>query len=146
MPLPLSRGRVLDSSLRPADLAPLLNVDDVARSIAFYDVRGYEVLAAADDGGVPIWANLGDAAGRRLMLNHKGVIGADERQARPHYADVVLYLTYPNVTLIREKLLAAGLEVTPIERQAYGVDECWTRDSDGYELALASYFQTDSGD
>ena len=104
------------------------------------------MLAEAEDDGAPIWANLCDAAGHRLMLNRKGVIGAEERHARPLYADVVLYLTYPNVSVIHEKLLAAGFEGTPVERQAYGVDECWTRDPDGYELALASYFETDSGD
>jgi uncharacterized glyoxalase superfamily protein PhnB len=72
------------------------------------------------------------------MLNRHSRIDAAARHARPHYGDLVLYLRVASAHAMRDRLIAAGVAVSPVGRQAYGVDECYVRDPDGYELAIVS--------
>ena len=116
---------------------PLLNVADVARSIAFYEALGFAVTDRFDQDGQAIWAHLslGEA---RLMLNQQTRIDAASRRERPSYGDLVLYVYVESCAAARDALIATGWDVGPVERQDYGLDECLLRDPDGYEIALAS--------
>ena len=121
----------------PITLTPLLNVADVAQSVAFYRDLGFEVTGRFEDAGELVWVSL--AAGEaRLMLNRKDRITSEQRLARPHYGDLVLYLDVPSAHQMHAELSARGVTVGPVERQAYGVDEFCLRDPDGYELAIMS--------
>ena len=121
----------------PSTLTPLLNVSDVAKSVAFYRELGFEVTARSEDAGGLVWVSL--AAGEaRLMLNRQNRISSEQRSARPHYGDLVLYLDVPSAHQMHAELSAKGVTVGPVERQPYGVDEFGLRDPDGYELAIMS--------
>ena len=67
----------------PNKLTPLLNVADVAQSVAFYRDLGFEVTARSEDAGGLVWVSLA-AGGARLMLNRQNRIGSEQRRARPH--------------------------------------------------------------
>ena len=122
----------------PKQLVPLLNVADVARSLAFYTERlGFTLAQSYEDEGTPIWAALefGEAS---LMLNRPDHALCDGREARPSYGDVVLYLTVDDAAALHESLRAAGLEPGPLTREDYGMLEFLVRDPDGYEIAIGT--------
>lgn len=121
----------------PSTVTPLLNVADVAASVPFYERLGFTVEQRFEPEGMLHWARLRSGDGG-LMLNRQTKIGVDARRARPHYGDLVLYLRVASAHAMRDRLIAAGIEVSEVERQAYGVDECYVRDPDGYELAIVS--------
>lgn len=123
---------------RPTDLVPLLNVADVGASIDFYEELGFEVERKVEEAGTIIWANLRHEGGRALMLNAKDIISPTDRAARPHYSDTVFYLTYPSAQEMHGRLSGRGFEVTEVEPQAYGIEEFYVRDPDGYEIAIGS--------
>lgn len=118
-------------------ITPLLNVADVAASVAFYRRLGLEPAERFEDDGVLIWVML-KAGASGLMLNRQDRIHAASRRARPHYGDAVLYVKVTSAATMREALVADGVAATPVERQAYGLDEFYVRDPDGYELAITS--------
>ena len=119
-------------------LVPLLNVEDVSRSLSFYrDGLGFEIVAQHDDDDTPIWARL-SAGDTEIMLNRPDHANSGGRATRPSYGDVVLYLMVDDAASLHRALGEKGLTVGPLERQAYGVDEFQMRDPDGYEIAIGS--------
>lgn len=119
------------------DGQPLLNVADVARSVAFYRKLGFIPRQTQDDGGTPVWAFL--HSGRvGLMLNRQDRISADRRRARPDYGDMVFYFYCEDARRLRAELQAQGVACGELRREPYGLDEFRLRDPDGYELAIGS--------
>jgi catechol 2,3-dioxygenase-like lactoylglutathione lyase family enzyme len=123
---------------RPTNLVPLLNVADVAASIAFYEELGFEVKQKIEAEGALVWADLAHAGGGTLMLNAKDIIAPKDRAARPHYSDTVFYLTYPSAPEMHGRLSSRGMNVSDVEKQPYGIEEFYVRDPDGYEIAIGS--------
>lgn len=118
-------------------IIPLLNVQDVARSLAFWrDGLGFEVLQTYEWEGRLAWAQLGKGQ-VRLMLNGRGG-DPGHRLARERYTDAVLCIAVDDVHALVRELRARGLEVEDPEAQDYGLDEVVLRDPDGYDLALSS--------
>jgi uncharacterized glyoxalase superfamily protein PhnB len=116
---------------------PLLNVIDCARSVVFYrDVLGFSVADTFEADGALAWALL-KAGAAELMLNQNGRTGT-ERHARAGYTDVVLYFQVASVHALHHELVRHGVTPSEPEAQAYGVDEMYLRDPDGYELAFTS--------
>ena len=122
----------------PKQLVPLLNVADVARSLAFYIGHlGFTESNRYEDDGTPIWAAL-DYGDSSLMLNRPDHTLCDGRAARPSYGDVVLYMMVEDAAALHESLRAAGLAPGPLTREDYGMLEFLVRDPDGYEIAVGA--------
>jgi uncharacterized glyoxalase superfamily protein PhnB len=120
------------------ELIALLNVEDVTRSIAFYEaVLGAKVENEWEMGGRVRWARIAFDGGR-LMLNTPDEASSAERRRRTEFADAVLYLMCANAPARREELLAAGLDVGELSREEYGNDEFSVRDPDGYAIRFSS--------
>lgn len=118
-------------------VVPLLNVEDVARSIDFYrDALGFQVESSFEDAGRVAWARV-RCADAELMLNAHGELSR-ERRAREGYRDVVLYLSVDSAEELHARLVGKGLAPGEIRDEAYGVREFALRDPDGYELAITS--------
>ena len=121
-----------------SDLVPLLNVEDVSRSIAFYEkALGAWVENHWDQGGTVRWARIGFDGGK-LMLNTPDRTSSEERRRRPEFADAVLYLLCDDAPRRRQELLAAGLEVGKLHPEDYGNVEFAVRDPDGYAIRFSS--------
>jgi catechol 2,3-dioxygenase-like lactoylglutathione lyase family enzyme len=74
------------------ELIPLLNVEDVSRSLAFYQTAlGARVENRWDLEGTVRWARIGFEGGQ-LMLNTPDGASSTERRGRPEFADAVLYV------------------------------------------------------
>jgi uncharacterized glyoxalase superfamily protein PhnB len=121
-----------------SELIPLLNVEDVRRSIAFYQtVLGAKVESEWEHEGRVRWARIA-AEGGKLMLNSPDAAGSATRRDRPEFADIVFYLMCDDAPALRAKLVAAGLAPTELHREEYGNVEFGLRDPDGYALRFSS--------
>jgi len=117
-------------------LAPLLNVESVPRSIAFYrDHLGFQLMHEWEDQGRIRWASL-ETADVRLMLNEPHNCLSDERRERGSYEETVFYFTVEDVDSLHKQLKEAGLSVSNVSNEHYGMREFYLRDPDGYELGF----------
>ena len=119
------------------DLAPLLNVADLSRSLAFYrDALGFSVVEDFELDGQILWTALesGDA---KLML-HEAPQSDPARAKRPSYADLVLYLYVEDTAAVHATLTQNGFRPGPIEQEDVGLVEFYLRDPDGYEIGIGS--------
>ena len=127
------------------ELIPLLNVEDVRASVAFYTtvLPGASLAGQWEDEGRLRWAHL-TFDGGSLMLNEPDTVSSSERRQRADFADVVLYLGCDDAHARREELAAAGIEAGAVSSETYGQDEFSVRDPDGYSLRIASSANADS--
>ena len=123
-------------------LAPLLQVFDMPRSIAFYrDVLGFEVVGAAPNVSDDRfdWALL-RRDGVELMLNT-----AHEADARPSapdpdrvraHGDTALYFGCPDVDRAYAHLKALRVDAEEPQMAPYGMKQLYVKDPDGYVLCF----------
>jgi len=115
-------------------LVPFVHVEDVERSIAFYHHLGLTVASVYKYRGRAAWAAL-ESDRAQLMVSTDGAPVDPTRQG------VLFYLYSPDLTALREQLLAAGIEAGEIEDGTPGpAQEMRLTDPDGYVLMVA---QTD---
>jgi len=119
-------------------LVPLLNVESVDQSLAFYrTVLEAQVLAQWELEGELRWARIGFEGGE-LMLNTPDGANSQTRRARADFDDAVLYLMCEDAPARRAQLESLGVEVGPLRQEDYGSDEFALRDPDGYALRISS--------
>lgn len=123
---------------RLTQIAPLLNVEDVETSLAFYrDRLNFRIAESRGGFGEIHWCLLQrDGASIVLNRNDHGDRGA--RLARHTWGDVVLYVFCTNAQSEWADLQEAGVEVGDIDRTEDGMDEFLVRDPDGYVIVFGS--------
>jgi len=117
-------------------LTAYVHVADVQRSVDFYAKLGLELRSRHDVDGALVWALVTSEAGdmpspAQLMLAQAdGPVDADAQA-------VLFYCWTEDVAALRERLLAAGVEVGPVERPFYmPAGEVRIFDPDGYVLLV----------
>jgi catechol 2,3-dioxygenase-like lactoylglutathione lyase family enzyme len=122
-------------------MTPLLQVFDMATSLAFYcGVLGFEIVAT-DKTAAPnhnwVWLRLNSVD---LMLNT--AYDCDERPPVPNasrvasHDDAALYFGAPDVDAVYAHLLAKGIKVDKPKIAYYGMKQLWFRDPDGFGLCF----------
>ncbi len=121
-------------------MCPLLEVFDMATSLAFYrGVLGFEIVQAAPPGDDCDWCLLRLGA-TELMLNTQY-----ERHARPPapdpariaaHADTSLFFGCRDLDAAYAHLCATGIAVEPPVVRDYGMRQLSFHDPDGYNLCL----------
>jgi predicted enzyme related to lactoylglutathione lyase len=115
-------------------LTPFVHVEDVARSIAFYQHLGLTLASVYKYRGTPIWASL--TSGEAELM-----VSTDGDPIDPAGQGVLFYLYSDDLRSLREQLLAAGIAAGEIEDGTPGpTQQMQIIDPDGYELMVA---QTD---
>ncbi len=121
------------------NMIPMIAVQDVRRSLAFYrDALGFEVLTEADTIREWNWAQL--RAGPVLLM----LAGTEAGPALPHtlpggdkHDFSAIYYFYPeDVRALHASLKSRGCDVTPLETTFYGMLEFSLRDPDGHLLSF----------
>jgi catechol 2,3-dioxygenase-like lactoylglutathione lyase family enzyme len=115
-----------------SDLIPFVHVSDVARSIAFYGLLGFEVRDTYEHEGRLDWAALtsGDA---QLMLAYA------DAPIDPRSQAVLFYLYADDLDGLRDHLLANGVVAGEIADGSPGPErEMRLADPDGYCLMIAA--------
>ncbi len=116
----------------PSSLVPMVFVESVPRSIAFYGRLGFEVgnTFTPPDHAEPTWAWL-KSAGAHLMVARAGEPVVASMQS------VIFYIYCPDVAAYRTQLQQLGLEVGEIEYPFYAPrGEFRVKDPDGYCLMV----------
>jgi catechol 2,3-dioxygenase-like lactoylglutathione lyase family enzyme len=119
------------SGERVRDLIPFVHVGDVARSIDFYELLGFELKDTYGHDGRLDWAALesGDA---QLMLARASAPIERERQA------VLFYLYADDLAALRDQLRANNIAVDEIVDGSPGpAREMTLADPDGWCLMVA---------
>ena len=121
-------------------VAPLLQVFDMPRSIAFYcDVLGFQVVSTSAPGPNFDWALL-KLNGVELMLNT-----AYENDLRPPspvparvaaHEDTCLYFGCPDVDAVYTHLRKKGVDAKKPSIAPYGMKQLYLSDPDGFNLCF----------
>ena len=117
---------------RVTGLVPFVHVDDVERSIAFYQHLGFIVTSVYKYRERAVWAAL-QSEGAELMLTRDG------DSIDPAGQGVLFYLYSPDLAALRVQLLASsGINAGEIEDGTPGPrQEMKVTDPDGYVLMVA---------
>lgn len=121
-------------------LAPLLQVFDMPRSLAFYrDVLGFEIVSASASGDNADWVML-RLAGVEIMLNT--AYETDQRPDEPDpariaaHADTGLFFGCADVDGAYRYLRARGIDAAEPQLPDYGMKQLYVTDPDGYTLCF----------
>jgi uncharacterized glyoxalase superfamily protein PhnB len=118
-------------------LVPSLGVSDLRRSIAFYrEFFGFEPVDGVEDAeGALLWVWMRSGVAELMLqqLDADAKVTLDPALGQSW----VLYLRPADIRDTQARLAAAGIEVSAVETTAYGAEECFARDPDGYELWLS---------
>jgi catechol 2,3-dioxygenase-like lactoylglutathione lyase family enzyme len=118
-------------SARVNDLIPFVHVSDLPRSIAFYELLGFEVGDTYEVDGELRWVALQHAHARIMLELASAPID-------PHQQAVLFYHYTDDLDGLRDHLIAHGLPVGPIRDGSPGPErEIGISDPDGYCLMIA---------
>lgn len=117
------------------ELVPLLFVDDIDRSAAFYrDKLGFETSLKWEPDGKLGWCRL-ERDGSAVMLQQAcEEDGPSEGRGR----GVGFFFNCNDAETIHAEFAARGLEVDPPKTAFYGMNQLFVTDPDGYELCFQS--------
>lgn len=113
-------------------LIAMAHVADVKRSIDFYKLMGMELRGSlkAGDSSDLRWAHVACEQAHLMFARASGPIVAGDQA-------VLFYLYSPDLTALREHLIAAGVSVSPITHPDYmPKGEVRLEDPDGYVLLI----------
>ncbi len=115
---------------------PMLHVADIETSIRFYELLGFTTVDT--DGAEPLgWARLHCEGGAVMFLRAEEPVNARAQS-------VLLYMYTPDLSGLREHLLANGIKVPPISRPPYMPSgEICISDPDGYIVLVAHWGQAE---
>jgi catechol 2,3-dioxygenase-like lactoylglutathione lyase family enzyme len=110
---------------------PMLHVEDMERSIRFYEVLGFELIDT--QGEPPGWARL-HCEGASIMLFRA------EEPLHPSRAMTPLYMYTADLSAFRDHLLANGVDASPIHHPPYmRSGEITVKDPDGVPVFVAHW-------
>jgi catechol 2,3-dioxygenase-like lactoylglutathione lyase family enzyme len=112
-------------------LVPMAHVADVAKSIEFYRLLGFEVNNTVEHDGKLQWA--------WLKNGHASfMIARSARAMNPGAQDVLFYLYAPDVAAYRNELQSKGVKVGELQYPFYSPrGEFRVDDPDGYTLFVS---------
>lgn len=112
---------------------PMLHVNDIRQSIAFYNLLGFETIDVD-----PGWARIHCEGGALMFLQ------AEEPHTGPTHDRFLLYLYTPDLPALREQLVASGMNVPPIKYPDYMPSgELTIKDPDGYTVLIGHWSDTE---
>jgi len=115
---------------RVQNLIPFVHVTDVERSIAFYELLGFDLKDTYEHDGQLDWAAL-ESRDAQLMLARASAPIERDKQA------VLSYLYADDLAALREQLVAAGVPVGEIRDGRPPAREMGLADPDGWCLMVA---------
>ncbi|QDT26181.1 Glyoxalase-like domain protein [Gimesia panareensis] len=116
------------------ELVPLLFVDDVTHSVAFYqDLLGFELTLKWEPEGKLSWCRLerGSAA---LMLQQ--ACPDEDGTVEERCKGVGFFFLCDDAQAMYDELLGKGLDLEPPQVAFYGMNQLFLKDPDGYELCF----------
>ena len=117
------------------ELVPLLFVEDIQRSAAFYQERlGFEATSKWEPDGKLSWCRL-VRDGSALMLQQAC---EEDGPAAGRGRGVGFFFNCDDAATMHADFASRGLSVSPPQPAFYGMNQVFVTDPDGYELAVWS--------
>ena len=117
------------------ELAPLVMVHDMQRSVSFYcDLLGFEICSKWEPDGKLCWCRL-ERGGAALMLQQDC---PEDGPPQGRGRGVAFFLGCQDVDQLHAELRERGLELTTPQVAFYGMKQVYFCDPDGYELCFQS--------
>jgi uncharacterized glyoxalase superfamily protein PhnB len=118
------------------ELVPLMFVEDLNRSAAFYQDRlGFEMTMKWEPDGKLSWCRL-ERGGAALMLQQ--AIPEEDGPAEGRGRGVGFFFNCDDAGIMHSDLTRRGLPVAPPKAEFYGMNQIFVKDPDGYELCFQS--------
>ena len=125
---------VIRSTAALTELVPLLFVDNVVRSAAFYrDALGFEMTGSWEPEGKLTWCRM-HRGGAALMLQQ--ACPEEDGPAGSRGQGVEFFFTCDDADAMHAELTAAGLKLAPPKVAFYGMNQLFLKDPDGYHLCF----------
>jgi len=122
------------------ELWPLLLVQDIERSLAFYrDRLGFELVGEARSGERMYWCRL-QLGGASIMLQQAA---AEDGPAEGRGRGVSFYFVCDDADQVFADLTARGLKLDPPSIAYYGMKQLFVPEPDGYSICFESPTQQD---
>jgi catechol 2,3-dioxygenase-like lactoylglutathione lyase family enzyme len=119
-------------------LVPMIHVADVERSAEFYRLLGFEIGNYVPRAGPMHWAWLYAPKAADWKRGPNLMLTRSEDSIDASAQEVLFYLYAPDLTSLRSRLLAKGVDVGEISYPDYLPNgECRVQDPDGYTLMIA---------
>jgi glyoxylase I family protein len=116
-------------------LWPLLCVQDMGRSIAFYrDQLGFTLVGQADARGEIFWCRL-ERGGSSLMLQQAE---PEDGPAAGRGRGVGFYFICDDADAMYAELTSRGLQLSPPQVAYYGMKQLFVPEPDGYSICFES--------
>jgi len=116
-------------------LQPLLTVQDIQRSIAFYrDQLGFNLKGQAENEGEVFWCSM-ERDGVTIMLQQEE---DEDGPAEGRGRGVSFYFLCEDADAIYAELLSRGLKLAPPAVAYYGMKQVVVPEPDGYSLCFES--------
>jgi len=121
------------------ELVPLLFVEDILRSAAFYQHRlGFEMTMKWEPAGKLAWCRL-ERGGAALMLQQ--ALPEEDGPAEGRGRGVCFYVNCEEAGEMHADLASRGLSVAAPQASFYGMNQLFVKDPDGYELCFQSVIE-----
>jgi catechol 2,3-dioxygenase-like lactoylglutathione lyase family enzyme len=112
---------------------PMLHVAEIEKSILFYELLGFRTIDTQGCGPLG-WARLHCEDGSAVMFLRA------ERTVDSSAQAFMLYMYTPDLTGLRDRLLASGVKVPPINYPEYMPSGKFNiTDPDGYKIEIAHW-------
>jgi len=119
-------------------LVPMIRVNDVERSVAFYRLLGFEIGNRVPHTGPAHWAWLYAPKVDNWKHGPNLMVVRGELPIPPDSQSVLFYLYATDLQALRNQLIAEGVKVSEITYPEYlPKGEFRTQDPDGYTLMVA---------
>lgn len=116
-------------------LWPLLLVQDIERSLAFYrDRLGFTVVDQAESQGKAFWCRV-ERDGVSLMLQHAE---EDDGPAAGRGRGVTFYIVCHDADALFAEFASRGLALAPPQNTYYGMRQLFVPEPDGYVVCFES--------
>jgi uncharacterized glyoxalase superfamily protein PhnB len=110
-------------------ITPMIHVQDVRRTIDWYESLGFQIISTGDDGSEMVWAELSFGEGR-VMFSAGGKPSAQDRR------EVDLYVHVENVDEHFQKLKGIARVQEELHDTFYGMREFIVRDVNGFWITF----------
>jgi catechol 2,3-dioxygenase-like lactoylglutathione lyase family enzyme len=137
--LPMSQDNAtIDERAVISGLVPMLHVEDMERSIAFYRLLGFEVGNYVPRDGPKHWAWLYAPKVADWRRGPNLMLARSDCAIDAHAQEVVFYFYAADLASLHRALVSKGVGVGPIEYPEYlPAGEFRVRDPDGYTVMVA---------
>lgn len=126
---------VSNAAAKVTELVPLLFVDEIAKSVAFYDLLGFKMVARWEtEDGTLGWCRM-QRDGAAVMLQQAT---EEDAPATGRGQGVGFYFLCDDVDALHTELTSRGILVAAPVVMFYGMKQIFPKDPDGYELCFQS--------